>query len=261
MKTFVFCLAAILVSTAKAEDQYTLDSVQTYFDLCAQNGKPIELPPLILTANSRQGHIGSLVNHNKNIIVKYRVFQQIREGTLVMIDRFTIPYNTATNGRRGVEYVTAGGTTQSYGPFLFKHQDLAGLQSGAVFMPQNLWQVTSPFTYETSVGTNTIATVEPVPDGTIQIPEKMPHRFLYKHEARDWRMLDEGLLTRGVYIGYRSGTVWIMDKDSEIIKHSLFQLSKEDQAFIRKEIKENRREHLIPDLELEWKEAADRQQK
>jgi hypothetical protein len=262
MKTFVFCLVAILVSTAKAEDQYTLDSVQTYFDKCAAEGKIATAPTLSLTVMSRPGHIGRLVGNYADTTKTFRVVQQINEGTLVTVNYYRQASYMEMQKGNAASIRPIGGTDSTVGPFLFKYPEIASLQTDAVFNPLGIWQVTGPYTYSTAFGgTRTVLIVEPLPEGKIDIPSKLPHRFLYQHQARDWKKLGGEFLARGVYVGYRGGVVWIMDKESEIIKHSLFQLSSQDQAFIRKEIKEKRREHLIPSLEMEWKEIADHEQK
>jgi hypothetical protein len=261
MRAFVFSLLAIIAVAAHSQEQYTLDSIQSHFDRCAAEGKVATAPTLHLTVNSRVGHIGRLVGNYSDTTNTFRVAQQISEGTLVTVNyyRSSVYMEMEKGNLSSVRPI--GGTNATVGPFLFKSPEFAGLQTDAVFNPVGIWEITGSLTYNTAGGaTRTVLVIEPLEEGKIDLPTKMPHRFLHQHQARDWKKAGGDLLARGVYVGYRGGSVWIMDGNNDIIKEPLARLSSSDQTFLRKEIKEGRREWLIPELEKELKETANRKQ-
>ncbi len=254
MRTLVFCLVAMFAATINAEEQYTIDSVQTYFDQCAAEGKPIDAPPLRLTSQSMPGHVGRLTTPHNEVRIMFVVVQQIEEGTIVNVRHFASPRNyNASAGKVG----TIPMIDKTVGTFLFKFPAVATFATDTLIWPDGIWHITGTYTYNTAIGgSRTVCVVEELPDNVIDVPKEMPHQFLYKYPSRDWKKSGGDLLTRGVYVGYRGGSVWIMDKESEIIKQPLTRLSAEDQLFVRKEIRQQRREHLIPELERQWKQAG-----
>lgn len=244
MRSFVFALLAIIALPTAAQEQYTVDTVQTYFDKCAAEGKPIDAPRLNLTHNSMPGHVGRLNTQRHGPSIAMKVVQQIDEGTLVNVTQY---YTTHRSPRPIVD---------TYGPFLFKDKELAKFPTEATFTLFGIWKVTEPFTYTTVGGsTRTTVVVEKLPDGAIGIPDRQPHNFLALYKARDWNKAGGEAIASGIYIGFEDGEVWIMRTDNEVIQERLAGLSSKDQAFVRKEIRLGHREFLIPAVKKE-QEAA-----
>jgi hypothetical protein len=257
MRAFVFLLSAFIALECCAEhrfgDQYTKESLPTYFDWLASRGYSPGLPNLYLNELSRVGHIGRLSFGSDTASGSYVVFQQVEGGTMVQCEHieraYSLPSDSSGPGQRFPE------KRWTSGPWLFKNAGIEGLPDGATFDPKGCWEITGTHQYQNTLGsTRTVFVIEPVPDGKIKIPEKFPHKYLLKYPARDWHMLDGSLFCKGIHLGYQDGIVWVMDMDSEIKKESLFKLSKDDQQFIRDQIKARRRTWLIPEYEREQRE-------
>jgi len=81
--------------------------------------------------------------------------------------------------------------------------------------------------------------------------ETARHPILAANKAHDWTYLDGRPFACGVYLGYKPTDVWVMTVDGDVLKTPLFGLSKANQDFVRKEIKDGRKAHLIPKIEEE----------
>lgn len=260
MRAFVFLLVALIASSSFSEgrdDQYTRESLQTYFDWLAANGYPPGLPGLHLNDESRVGHLGIIICEPTVTDSWFFVFQQVRDGTMVQRQNIQRAYYLPplSNDQGSGSGRTIPEKRSISGPWLFKNAGFEGLPDGARFGPKGIWEITGTYQYQNTLGSNrTVLVVEPVPDGEIKLPEKFPHKYLLKYPARDWHMLDGSLFCKGIHLGYQDGIVWVMDMDSEIRKESLFKLSKDDQQFIRDQIKARRRTWLIPEYEREQRE-------
>lgn len=209
------------------DGHHTRDSAKTLWDEQASQGLPIALPNLLLSSNSAVGHIGVLPDGTigYDLIINYKVLRQTEDGTLVIVQHDT------------------PSSISSLGPFLFKNAPTKSIPTNGFFEPKGTWQISGI----KEVGGIATLIVEPLPDSEFRLPDSQPHKFQFKHLPRDWENIDKTSFARGIYIGYRSGKVWIMDGESKILKKGIFELSKSDQGFVRKEIKDGRRDHLIPE--------------
>lgn len=198
-----------------------------YWDELAMKGLPAKMPYLVLANNSAVGHVGILPEGKLgyDLTLNYKVLSHTKDGTQVLV-QFEYPQ-----------------TTLVVGPFLFRNSPAKDVPTGGFFEPQGNWQITEL----ADRGSSKLLVVEPLPDGEVKLPAVQKHKFQFKHLPRDWKNLDDSEFMRGIYVGYRKSEVWIMDAESEITKKRLFDLSKSDQEFIRNEIKEGRRDHLIPE--------------
>lgn len=208
------------------EGHISRDGLPGYWDELASQGQEARFPFLVLSSNSAVGHVGKLPDGRMgyDLTINYKVILHTKEGVIVLVQH-EMPRETL-----------------AIGPFLFKNSGADQVQDNGFFEPQGVWQISGL----ADQGYRKLLVVEPLPDGEVKLP-KQKHKFQFSQLPRDWKNLDDSAFIRGIYVGYRKAEVWIMDAESDIIKKRLFDLSKSDQEFIRKEIKEGRRDHLIPE--------------
>jgi hypothetical protein len=203
------------------------DTLPDYWDELASNGQPAKYPWLVLSNNSAVGHVGILPDGKLgyDLTINYKVLSHTEAGTLIIVQHER-PDKIAV-----------------IGTFLFRNSPADEVPNGGFFEPEGNWQITEL----NDRGYSKTLVVEPLSENDLPLPKKQKHKFQFSHQPRDWKNLDDSEFMRGIYVGYRKSEVWIMDADSEITKKRLFELSKSDQEFIRSEIKEGRRDHLIPE--------------
>lgn len=225
--------AMIRSATSKtALRQYTRATMDHHLSELGKYNLPPDYPTLQLNSLSKVGHIGRLDVDR----VDYWVAQHIEEGVLV-----------------DVEFYGMGPSRVSR--FLFKNAPaLKDAPTGGLADVSGVWQITGTFKYPTIRDPNhTTLVVEPLPEDEVKLPARSPHRYLMNldNPSRQWSLKDGTPLVRGIYLGYKESKVWIMNAESEVVIRKLFDLSTDDQKFVRGEIKQGRRAFLIPEYERE----------
>lgn len=224
------------MSNSLATRQYTKQTIHEWFIELGKYSARVEYPTLQLNSLSRVGHLGVLDTDG----VDYWVGQRIKEGILIDVDYYSGPSKVSR--------------------FLFKNSDAnKDIPTGGLADVRGAWHITGTFTYPTLLDANhTILVVEPLPQDEVPLPERPTQKFLMNMDYvfRDWHNKDDSLFHRGIYIGYRDKHVWIMDNKSDVVKKNLFELSVDDQKFVRSEIQKGRKDHLIPEY-LRGIEAID----
>lgn len=237
-----------LCNSGLSQEQHTLETIAGYFEKQEEAKEPPFMPVLDLTYSSKIGHVGRLNQDRRN----YRVSQQIPEGTLVLVDR-SADYRYVTDSR-GTHKVGEGPLT--LGPYLFKDKSIASIPDSFGLDPIGNYKITGLYAYQTVAGgSNSVLIVEPLSEEEFKSPKLLPSILLYKHEIKTWTDGKGNEVAKGIYLGYRSPDVWILDLDANVVKASLLSLREDDRKFVRKRIKDKKtREHLIP--QFEKKESA-----
>jgi len=240
----VLLFASSSFAIAQPTQQYTIETVADYFKKRQEAKEPPFMPTLNLNFGSVIGHIGRLDESWKT----YRVSQQTNDGTLVMVDYSRVQYAPRT---RDIPKWQLGLSEATFGPFLFKDSGVANLPSEARFSPSGNYKISGLHTYQTVAGgSNSVLIVEPLADNEFEAPKSFPNLLLYKHEIKTWNDGKGNEVAKGIYLGYRTPDVWILDVDANLVKASLISLREDDRNFVRKRIKDKKtREHLIPQFE------------
>lgn len=224
-------------SQMQSQGHISKDRLEAYWDELAQHGLPVRMPYLVLVNNSSVGDVGILPDGiiDRTLEISYKVLSQTKDGTLIRVIR---ERDTGTH---------LGGV------YLFKNAPTTNVPNDGYFEPTGYWQITGTYDYPVVLGSERRALiVEPLSEADANMPKKLKHKLLFEHEPREWKNADGTTASRGIYLGYKKSLVWTMSEESEIRKIDLFKLSKADQDFVRKEIKEGRRLHLIPEIEKEF---------